>query len=124
MEKLKLSALAAMTLVAGSMAQAEARCTNPSESQASSLFSQLDGSHQEMYNAMDCDGKNMAMQMAMQSCAGKNACKGQNSCKTQQNSCAGQGGCKGVSPGPFKDKNKAVDVAQMMMDKRSQTMGS
>lgn len=118
--KLKLSALAALGLLAGSMNQAHAACTPPSTAEMNTLFSQLDAEHQAMFNAMSCEGKNLAMKMANQSCKGKNSCKGMNSCKTAKNSCAGQGACKGVTPGPFTDKNEAIEMA----NKRMQTMSS
>jgi hypothetical protein len=74
---------------------------------------------------MDCEGKNMAMGMAEQKCAGKNNCAGQNSCKTDQNACNGQGACQGMSNCAFKDKNKAVQTAaKTMAKKRSDMMKS
>jgi len=39
-----------------------------------------------------------------------------NSCKSAKNSCAGQGACAGTAMGPFKDKNKAVDLASKRMN--------
>ena len=125
MDKFKLSSLAALSLIAGSMAQAEAKCSAPSTSQTQSLYAQLDSAHQSMYDSMDCEGKKLAMKLAEQTCAGKNSCAGLNSCATQNNSCQGKGSCQGQSAGPFKDKNKAIDVAQQyMMNKRAKSMGS
>lgn len=122
-KKNTLCSLIAMGLVAGGMSTAHAACQSPSSTQTQTLFSQINQSHQDMYNSMDCDGQNMAVKLAQQSCAGKNGCKGQNSCKTKDNSCAGQGSCKGKSSGPFEDKNKAVDVANKMYQKRMNSMG-
>jgi hypothetical protein len=119
----KLSSLAALGLIAGAMGEAHAACQPPSSSQMSSLFNQLDQDHQHMYSSMNCEGQSLAMQLAMQSCKGKNSCKGMNSCATASNKCAGQGGCKGQSKGPFKDKNQAVEVAKKVMaNKRAQTL--
>lgn len=124
MKNFKLGSLAALGLIAGAMSQADARCTEPSSSQTQSLMSQLNRSHQKKYNAMDCEGKNLAMKLANQSCKGENSCKGLNSCKSDTNSCAGMGSCKGTSPGPFEDKNDAVDVASKHMEsKRAKTGG-
>lgn len=119
----KLSSLAALSLVTGAMSQGCAKCTEPSSEQTQQMMSQLDRSHQKMYNSMDCEGKNMAMRMVNQSCAGQNSCAGENSCAGANNSCAGMGSCKGTSKGPFTDKNKAVEMAnKKMMMKRSGSM--
>lgn len=130
-KKSKLAAVAALGLVACSMATAEAQqhpseqtCTPVKPADKNKLLSQLDNAHAQMFNSMDCEGQNLAMQLANQSCKGKNSCKGLNSCKTNKNTCAGLGACKGHSPGPFKDKNKAVEVASKhMAEKRSNAMG-
>lgn len=116
-KNLKLSALAAFGLVTASMVSVEAAptCKPPTSSQVQSLSSQLDEAHQQMFSQMNCKAQNEAMQMASQSCKGKNSCKGMNSCKSAKNSCAGQGACKGTSAGPFKDKNQAVDLANQRM---------
>jgi len=119
-KEFKLSTLAALGLVAGSMGYAEAACTAPSSAQMQHMNGQLDAEHQETFNSMSCEAQNEAMKMADQSCKGKNSCKGLNSCKSTKNSCAGKGSCKGTSEGPFKDKNKAVDIA----NKRMQAQGN
>ncbi|MEI8301298.1 MAG: hypothetical protein WCG10_06815 [Chlamydiota bacterium] len=120
----KLSSLAALALVAGTVSQVEAKCTSPSTRQMNSMFAKIDLNHQKMYNEMSCEGQNLAMQLVNQSCAGKNSCAGLNSCKTANNSCAGKGSCKGNSPGPFTDKNKAIEVAKKhMANKRASTSG-
>jgi hypothetical protein len=117
-----LCSLLSMGLVAGGMATAQADCKPPSSMQMQTLFSQIDEAHQNMYNSMDCEGQNMAVKMAEQTCAGKNGCAGQNSCKTKDNSCAGMGSCKGKSPGPFKSKNTAIEIANKMYQKRVNSM--
>jgi len=127
--KSTLTTLAAMGLAVGAMGNLEAAnissttCVAPSQSQINTLFAQLDPMHQQMFNSMDCEGQNLALQLATQTCKGKNSCKGLNSCKTNQNSCAGQSSCKGTSPGSFTDKNKAIEVAQKhMAQKRMNSM--
>lgn len=127
--KSKLTTLAALGLVTGTMGTVEAAgpsstCVAPTSNQTKSLFSQLDPTHQQMFNSMDCEGQNLALQLANQSCKGKNSCAGLNSCKSQQNSCKGQGSCKGTATGPFTNKNDAVEVAEKhMAEKRMNSMG-
>jgi len=123
----KLSSLAALGLIAGAMGQVHAAspntmCVEPSAGQAQKLLSQLDREHQDMFNNMDCEGKNMALSMANQTCKGKNACAGMNACASSKNDCKGQGSCKGTAVKPFKNKNEAVDAANMQMNKRMQSM--
>lgn len=120
-----LVALAAIGLVAGSVglvmaAQAPAKtCEALTQSEISAIFAKIDKEHQEKFKALDCEGQHLAMMWINQSCKGKNSCKGLNTCKSDTNSCAGKGSCKGTSPGPFKDKNEAVDkAADAMADKR------
>lgn len=122
----KLSALAAIGLVAGAMGSVDAasttptQCVAPTAMQVQALMQQLDGSHKAMFNLLDCTAQNLAIQMANQTCKGKNSCKGLNACKTDSNDCAGAGGCKGTGKGPFMDKNVAVNVAAMrMLEKRA-----
>jgi hypothetical protein len=128
-KKIQLVSLAIMGLVAGTMApiqvQAAQTCQDPSAAQMQRLFTKLDASHQKTFNSMDCEGKNLAVKLAEQSCKGKNTCKGLNSCKTDKNSCAGLGSCAGTSKGPFTDKNIAIDVAQKhMAEKRKVSMNN
>lgn len=124
--KKNLTTLAALGLVACSMGQVEAarnngkECVLPKPAVKNKLLTQLDNRHAQMFNAMDCEGQNLALKLANQSCNGKNECKGLNACATKKNSCAGLGGCKGTSKGPFADKNKAVAVANMHMAKKRQ----
>lgn len=84
----------------------------------SDLAAQLSPEGKRIYQNLDPEGKKLALQLANQSCKGKNTCKGLNACKTADNSCAGEGGCKGTSPGPFKDKNDAVKVAASYLAKK------
>jgi hypothetical protein len=111
----KLSALAALGLIAGSMGSAEAACKPPTAMEMRTMNTQLDDEHQDTFASMSCEAQNEAMQMAKQTCKGRNACKGMNSCKSSKNSCAGQGSCKGTAKGPFNDKDQAVDIAQKRM---------
>lgn len=128
-KNVKLTTLAALGLVACSMgsvegAEEQTTCVAPKPDATRKLLAQLDNAHAQMFNSMDCEGQNLAMQLANQSCKGKNACKGLNACKTKANTCAGLGACKGKGPGPFKDKNKAIEVASKhMAEKRMSSMG-
>lgn len=84
------------------------------------LFAQLSPEAKGTYQDLDAEGKKLALQLANQSCAGKNSCAGLNSCASDKNSCAGHGSCQGTSKGPFTDKNEAVKVAAMHMDAKRQ----
>ena len=83
------------------------------------LTAQLSSEGRRIFDSLTPDGKKLALQLANQSCKGKNACKGLNSCKSSTNSCQGLGGCEGTTPGPFKDKNDAVKVAAMATKRQS-----
>jgi len=84
------------------------------------LFNSLNKEAKTMYEGLDSEGRELALELANQSCSGNNDCKGLNSCKTDENSCAGEGGCQGQSPGPFHDNNTAVKVAaKHMAEKRA-----
>jgi len=126
----KLSSLAALGLIAGTMGQLQAAttssttCVQPTANQAQTLLAQLDQAHQDMFNEMDCEGQNMAIKMANQTCKGKNACQGLNACASSKNECQGKGSCKGTATKPFANKNDAVDVANMQMAKRMGSMGN
>lgn len=86
------------------------------------LVDSLDSKTKRIYDSLDPQGKALALQLANQTCKGQNTCKGLNSCKSASNSCAGNGGCKGTSPGPFKDKNTAVQVAAKKMAEQRKAM--
>jgi len=117
------SALEAQSTSYSSTDTSNKACKAPSAERAQSLFAKLKPESIQMYNKLDCEGKNLAMEMAEQSCKGKNTCKGKNSCKTETNSCAGLGTCAKTSKGPFKDKNVAVQIAtKMMAEKRANSM--
>ena len=75
------------------------------------LLSQLNQQGRALYQSLDPKGKTLTLQLANQTCEGQNKCEGLNSCESDENGCSGEGGCKGQSPGPFKDKNQAVEVA-------------
>lgn len=75
-----------------------------------------------IYITMDAEGRALALKLASQTCHGQNECRGQNSCAEQNNSCAGSGTCKGTSPGPFDDKNMAVETAAMCMKAKREKM--
>lgn len=97
-----------------------ASCAAPSADQVKSLMAQLDAAHQAKFNNLDCETKNLVIQVASQNCKGKNTCKGLNSCAGENNSCAGKGSCAGKTAGPIKDKNKALDLAvEHMAEKRA-----
>lgn len=87
---------------------------------AQDLVSKLDAETKAIYDSLDDEGKALALDLANQSCKGKNTCKGLNSCQGSDHSCSGLGGCAGTSPGPFKNKNDAVKIAaKHMADKRA-----
>lgn len=77
------------------------------------LIGQLNEEGKQLYQNLDAAHKKLALQLASQTCQGRNSCKGLNACKTALNSCMGKAGCKGSSPGPFNNKNDAVKVAAM-----------
>lgn len=87
------------------------------------LVNLLDAKTKRIFDSLDPEGKALALQLANQSCKGKNSCKGLNSCASDKNSCAGNGSCKGTSKGPFTDKNKAVQVAAKKMAEKRKAAG-
>lgn len=118
-KKLALLGLTGSLLLTGTGCESMADRASNSEEVADAtmseqdLLSQLSPEGRQLYNSLNDQGKKLALQLASQTCKGKNSCKGLNSCKTDSNSCQGLGGCKGTSPGPFKNKNSAVKVAAM-----------
>lgn len=87
------------------------------------LLSQLSDKSKVLYENLSPEGKKLARKLSSQNCRGQNACKGLNACKTSSNECAGRGACKGQSPGPFHNKNLAVQVAaQKMTEKREKVL--
>ena len=76
---------------------------------------------QAFYNSLSTEGKRkfstlnaqhqmMAIEMANQSCNGKNECAGMGGCKSANNSCAGKNACKGQGGSPVHDNNKVVMI--------------
>ncbi len=84
------------------------------------LMTKLDDNGRRIFSTLSPEGKDLALQLASQSCKGQNSCAGLNSCKTADHSCAGLGSCKGTSPGPFQDKNDAVKAAAKKMAQKRQ----
>lgn len=98
------------------------QCEQPSLSQEGKLLSQINAKTRRLYDSLNCEGKNLAIQLAEQKCKGQNECKGLNSCGGARNDCSGKGSCKGTSLGPFKDKNIAVQVAAKHMSEKRAKM--
>jgi hypothetical protein len=103
--------------------QTAAVCSEPSQSKTDQLFGSLNQKSKDIYNSLSCEGKNLAMKLAMASPGAPNMCAGLNSCSGGDHKCAGLGSCEGTGSGYFKDKNKAVEVAQKAMaNKRSKML--
>ncbi len=75
-----------------------------------SFYNSLSPDAQKKFMSLDAKHKMMALEMANQSCNGKNACAGMGGCASADNACAGQNGCKGHGGPPVKDPNKAVNI--------------
>lgn len=75
-----------------------------------SFYSSLSSDMQQKFMQLDAQHKMMAVEMANQSCNGKNKCSGMGGCATAEHQCAGQNGCKGQGGAPIKDPNKAVEA--------------
>ena len=75
-----------------------------------SFYSSLSSDAQQKFMQLDAQHKMMAVEMANQSCNGKNKCSGMGGCSTAEHQCAGQNGCKGQGGAPIKDPNKAVEA--------------
>lgn len=103
---------------AGRRAPSRSRVRPQKQMNESDLLSQLSKQGRALYSSLTPEGKKLALELANQSCEGKNGCKGLNSCKSDENSCAGEGGCQGKSPGPFHNKNEAVAIAAQHMAKQ------
>lgn len=76
------------------------------------------------YEKLTPEGKLLALRLANGSCQGKNSCKGQGGCSNKDHDCAGKNSCRGQGTALFTDKNKAVQIAKKMSDKRSSAMNS
>lgn len=81
------------------------------------LLSLLNKQGKAQWYRLSPQGQALALELANQSCKGKNACEGKNACSNEFAAGPGQGTCAGKSVGPFSDKNLAVRVAAMH-DKR------
>ena len=130
--------LATLGLMLGSMGQIEAKCTPPTAQQKSELFNEIDERHQQMYNDMDCEGQNQAINLAQQmvsryECPYNNNNSGSNQGmgprgrgqgqgmgKGQGKGMMGQGMGQGSSTSQASDKNSAVNVAYRIYLKRTQ----
>jgi len=89
-----------------------------------SFYNSLNPEAQKKFSQLDAQHKMMAVEMAHQSCNGKNSCKGMGGCKTSQHACGGQNGCKGQGGAPVKDPNKAVEIQyKNQMNQRQNTNG-
>ena len=87
------------------------------------LLNQLSNNAKRIYNAIDAEGQKIALQIANQTCAGKNVCRGYNACKSNTNSCAGLGSCKGTSVGPTTNPDHAVQAAAIKMAQKRHELG-
>lgn len=120
MKKRELAKLAMLgisaAMMVGCKAQGDASAEDqpPSDQQLSSdmqsFYNSLNPEAQQKFNQLDAQHKMMAVEMAQQSCNGKNKCSGMGGCSTSQHACAGQNSCKGQGGAPVKDPNKAVEV--------------
>lgn len=93
---------------------------SPDDAEAA-LLAQLDDKHRAMFHSLDAEHKELALQMAQQTCAGQNECKGLNMCKGAHNACAGQGSCAGTGGCGWSDQNLMIRVVMKhMAEKRGQ----
>ena len=74
------------------------------------FYSSLSSDAREKFIQLDAQHKMMAVEMANQSCSGKNKCSGMGGCGTAEHKCSGQNACKGQGGAPVRDPNKAVNV--------------
>ncbi|MCH9625608.1 MAG: hypothetical protein S4CHLAM123_07840 [Chlamydiales bacterium] len=89
-----------------------------------SFHDSLSPTAQKKFMELDAQHKMMAIEMANQSCNGRNKCASMGGCSSANNSCAGENGCKGQGGAPVKDPNKAVDVQyKMQKDQRKDANG-
>lgn len=88
----------------------------------SAFVEKLSANAKRIYEAIDPEGQKISLQIANQSCAGKNVCRGFNACKTQTNSCAGLGSCKGTTVGPTTNPDHAVQAAAIKMAQKRHEM--
>lgn len=123
MKKQDLATLALLGISAGLLiggCQQQSHKKNPQENTQGSLqqltstmqsfYSSLSPEAQKKFIALDNEHKMMALEMAQQSCQGKNNCAGKGGCATQKHDCAGHNSCKGQGGAPVQDINRAVNV--------------
>lgn len=126
LKKLALLGLTGGIILGATSCEPASRKNSQIESQktltAAELYAQLSPDAQRDFDRMDKEGKDLALKLANQTCAGKNSCKGLNSCANNEHTCKGQGSCKGTSKGPFENKDDAVKVAAMHMTKKRMEM--
>ncbi len=81
----------------------------------------LDDNGKKTFDAMDAEGKALAMKVFYESAPGKNLCAGLNACSQPgKNACAGKGSCQGQSQKKFTDPNMAVNVVSDHMTLKRQ----
>lgn len=86
-----------------------------------SYYKSLSPDAQQKFMQLDAQHRMMAVEMAHQSCSGKNKCAGMGGCATASHKCAGKNSCKGQGGAPIKDANKAVEAQyQNQMNQRQQ----
>ncbi len=79
-----------------------------------SFHNSLSPDAQKKFMELDAQHKMMAMEMANQSCNGRNACAGMGGCATASHSCAGLNSCKGQGGRPVRDADKSVGIQHNM----------
>jgi len=120
MKKKDLATLAMLGISAGLMVNGcqkgshspgnKAAADEQMSSDMQSFYSALSPDAQKKFMQLDAQHKMMAIEMAQQSCNGKNKCAGMGGCSTSQHQCAGKNSCKGQGGTPVKDPNKAVET--------------
>jgi|GEM_PF-2352671 len=122
MKKRNLATLAALGVTAGltfgcqqsgSNKQTETKPAAVAEQMKpdmAAFYKTLSPEAQKQFDALDADHKEMAVEMANQSCNGKNKCSGMGGCASEKNSCAGQNSCKGEGGAPVKNADEAVEA--------------
>jgi hypothetical protein len=134
MKRKNLALLAALGVGAGLfVAGCEEKGSNQDGNQATAaeqlspetqkFYDSLSSQAQKKFMELDAQHRMMAMEMAQQSCSGKNDCKGLGGCATNEHSCAGKNGCKAQGGTPVKDANKAVDVQYKQQQNQKKEAG-
>lgn len=81
--------------------------------QKEAFYNSLSSGGKKKFMELDSQHQHMAMEMADQSCNGKNSCAGMGGCKSAYNACAGKNSCKGQGGEPVNDPNKAVMIQHL-----------